>query len=170
MTPLLAPESTFFSGRGKGFNSFQGRGNSRPRGDDQNFDPDRYHPKLDRSNQKLDGNKINAKKDGIVMTCDYCGSFLHLWKKSRDIKEHRELRKFKTYANVEEFDKDEHEQEEDDANAYHDVEVTPESEAFFTDHLSDLGLTRPPNLPKSRSKKNPPRNPYTDTNITLYTS
>ena len=101
---ILAPESTFFSGRDRGFNSFRGRGRSRPRGDDHNFDPDRYHPKLDRSNLKLDGKKVNAKKDGLVMTCDFCGSFLHLWKDCRDRQEHRETRKFKTYANIEEFD------------------------------------------------------------------
>ena len=87
--PILAPESTFFSGRGRGFNNFQGRGRPRPRGDDHNFDPDRYHPKLDRSNLKLDGKKVNAKKDGVVMTCDFCGSFLHLWKDCRDRQKHR---------------------------------------------------------------------------------
>ena len=95
---ILAPESAFFSGRGRGSNSFRGRGNPRPRGDDQNFDQGRYHPKLDRSNLKLDGKKINSKKDGAVMICDFCGSFLHLWKDCRDRKEDRESRKVKTYA------------------------------------------------------------------------
>ena len=85
------------------------------------------------------------------MTCDFCGSFLHLWKDCRDRKEHRESRNSKTCANVEEFDEDE--QEEDDAHAYHDNEVTPESEAFITDHLADLGLIRLPNLPRSRARR-----------------
>ena len=53
--PILALESAFFSGRDRVFNSFRARGRSRPKGDDHNFDPDRYHPKLDRSNLMLDG-------------------------------------------------------------------------------------------------------------------
>ena len=82
--PILAPESAFFSGTGRGSNSFRRRGNPRPRGDGQNFDPDRQHPKWDRPNLKLDGKKVNPKKDGLVMTCDFCGLFLHLWKDCRD--------------------------------------------------------------------------------------
>ena len=128
---ILASESAFFSGRGRGSNSVGGRGNPRPRGDDQNFDPGRYHPKLDRSNLKLDEKKINAKKDGAVMICDFCGSFLHLWKDCRDRKEDRESRKFKTYVNFQEVDEDGHEQEEDDAYAYDDDEITSDSEAFI---------------------------------------
>ena len=98
--PLLAPESTFFSGRGRGWNNFRGKGKSRPRGDDHNFDPDRYHPKLNRDGLQLDGKQVNAKKDGKVMTCDFCGSFLHLWKDCRDRQEQRNSKKFRTYANM----------------------------------------------------------------------
>ena len=97
----------------------------------------------DRSNLKLNGKKVNAKKDGLIMTCDFCGSFLHLWKDCKDRQEHRETRKFKAYANIEEFDEDGYEQEEDKA---HD-DVTPEFEAFITHHLADLSLTRPSNSP-----------------------
>ena len=135
---IPTPEFAFFSGRGRGSNTFRGRGNPRPRGDDQNFDPGRYHPKLDRSNLELDGKKINAKKDGIVMTCDFCGSFLYLWKECRDRKEERESRKFKTYANTEEVKEDEH--GKDDAYAHLDDKVSSYSEAFITHHLSDLDL------------------------------
>ena len=78
--PNLDPESIFFTGRGRGLNRLRGRGNPRPRGDDQNFDPDRYHPKFERSNLDLDGKKINAKKNGAVLTCNFCVAFLHLWK------------------------------------------------------------------------------------------
>ena len=91
---------------------FRRRGRQRPREDDHNFDPDRYHPKLDRSNLKLDGKKVSAKKNGVVMTCDYCGSFLHLWKDCRDGQERRESRKFRMYATTEEFDEDGYEQED----------------------------------------------------------
>ena len=80
------------------------------------------------------------------MTCDFCGSFLHLWKECRDRKEERESRKFKTYANTEEDNEDGHEQEKDNAYAYHDDKVTSDSEAFITHHLSDLGLTRSPTM------------------------
>ena len=62
---------------------------------------------------KLDGKRVNAKKDGVVRTCNFCGSFLHLWKDCRDRQKHRETRKFKMYANIEEFDEDGYEQEED---------------------------------------------------------
>ena len=65
------------------------------------------------------------------MTCDFCGSFLHLWKDCRDRQEHRETRNSKTYANIEEFDEDRYEQEGDEAYAPHDDKVTPESEAFI---------------------------------------
>ena len=101
---IIAPESAFFSGRDRGFNSVRGRGRSKSRGDDHNFDPERYHPKSDRSNLKLDGKKVNAKKNGLVMTCDIWGLFLHMWKDCR--KEHRKTRKFETYANIEESDED----------------------------------------------------------------
>ena len=102
---------------------------------------------MERSNLRLDGKKVNAKKDGFIMTCDFCGSFLHLWKDCRDRQEHRETRKFRTYANTEEFDEDGYEQEEDEANVHHDDEETPESEAFIAHHLSDLGLIRSSNIP-----------------------
>ena len=123
------------------------RGNPRPRGDDQHFDPDEYHPKLDRSNLRLVGKKGNTKNDGLIMTCDFCGSFLHLWKDCRDRQEQRETRKFRTYANTKEFDEDGYEQEEDKAYVHHDGKETPESEAFITHHLSDLGLIRSSNIP-----------------------
>ena len=70
------------------------------------------------------------------------------------------------YTNIEEFV----EYGEDEAYARHDDEATPESEAFIARYLSDLGLAKPPNLPRSKSKKNPSWNYYTDANITLYTS
>ena len=38
------------------------------------------------------------------MTCDYCGSFLHLWRECRDRKEHMETRRSEAYANAEEHD------------------------------------------------------------------
>ena len=104
------------------------------------------------------------------MTCDFCGSFLHLWKDCRDRQEHRETRIFKTYANIEDFDEDGYEQEGHEAYDHHDVEVTPESEAFVTHHLPDLGLKSSSNIPRSRNKKNSSLNFYTDANITLYTS
>ena len=49
----------------------------------------------------------------------------------RDRKEDRESRKFKTYVNFQEVDEDGHEQEEDDAYAYDDDEITSDSEAFI---------------------------------------
>ena len=101
---ILAPESTFFTGRGQGINNFRGTGYPRRRGYD--FDPNRYHPKSDGSHLKLDGKKINPKKDGLVMMCDFCGSFLHLCKECRDRKEHFETRKFETYTNAEEEEDD----------------------------------------------------------------
>ena len=131
-----------------------------------NFDPDRYHPKLDRSNLKLNGKKVNAKKNGVVMTCNFCGSFLHLWKDCRDRKEHRETRKFRTYATTEEFDEEGDEQEGEEA--YYDDDVTSDSEAFIAHHLKDLGLTRPPSRPGPRIMKNPSLNYYTDANTPLY--
>ena len=70
--------------------------------------------------------------------------------------------------NVEEFDEDGYGQEEDEVYDHHDDEITPESEAFTTHHLSDLGSTIPSNLPRFRNKKNPFWNFYTDANITLY--
>ena len=160
---IFAPKSTFFSGKNREFNNFRGRGRSRPRGDDQNFDPEGYPQKLDRSNLMLDGKKVNANKNGLVMTCDFFRSFLHLWKDCRDRKEHRETRKSKAYANIEEFDTDGYEQG-DEGDARHDDEVTQESEAFIAHHLADLGLAKPSNLPRSTSKKNLSWNFYMDTN------
>ena len=86
--PFLAPESTFFT-RGRGFNNFRGKGY-----------PNRDLPKSDGSHLKLDGKKINPKKDGLVVLCDFCGSSLHLWKECRDRKEQNETKKFETYANT----------------------------------------------------------------------
>ena len=74
------------------------------------------------------------------------------------------------YANIEEFDEDRYEQEDDEAYAHYDNEGTPESKAFITHHLPDLGLKISLNLARSRSKKNPSQNFYTDANIILYTS
>ena len=70
------------------------------------MDPDRPHPKSDRSHLKLDGKKVSGKKDGLVMTCDFCGSFLHLWNDCRDRQTYREKRKYRAYANTEEFEED----------------------------------------------------------------
>ena len=66
------------------------------------------------------------------MTCDFCGSFLHLQKDCIDRQEHRETRKFNTYANIEE---EGYGQEGDEGYAHYDDEVTPESEAFITPSL-----------------------------------
>ena len=74
------------------------------------------------------------------------------------------------YANIEEFDEDRYEQEDDEAYAQYDNEGTPESKAFITHHLPDLGLKISLNLARSRSKKNPTQNFHTDANIILYTS
>ena len=83
------------------------------------------------------------------MTCDFCGSFLHLWKDCRDRQEQRNSKKFRTYANMVDEDDEQEEYDEDD-DQYEDDETTPESEAFITHHLADLGLA---GSSRSRRKK-----------------
>ena len=79
-------------------------------------------------------------------TCD----FLHLWNECRDWHNYEIENKFSVpYGYLsdeeEEYDEDGYEQEEEEA--YHDDDVSPESKAFIMHHLSDLGLTRPSDLP-----------------------
>ena len=88
----IASDSTYWQGAG-------GRGRGRypqrsfpprkpPPPIDKNFDPDKYHPQIQRDNMETAGKRINPKKNGKIMTCDFCGSFLHLqancWDKKRN--------------------------------------------------------------------------------------
>ena len=93
-----------------------------------------------------------GRKSTPRKTCDFCGSFLHLWKECRDRKEHDKTRKFETYANAEE-EEDDHEQGEDEAYAHYKDDKISESDAFNTHHLADLGLIKSSNLPQSGSNK-----------------
>ena len=99
------------------------------------------------------------------MTCDFCRSFLHLWRECRDRKEHMEMRRFEAYANAEEYDEDEHEREENEAYDHYEDDATSESDAIIAHHFADLGLMKSLNSPQSRSKKNSSRNFFTDTYI-----
>ena len=93
--PTVTADGTFWNdwsnrGRGRGF-SFQGK-NFKKRGslssaNAAKFDIGGYHPKVQRQNMNLEGKKTNKIVDGKVMTCDYCGSFMHLqancWEKQQ---------------------------------------------------------------------------------------
>ena len=114
---MLSPEVAFWSTRGgrpgssggaRGHGnfwrgSFSGKpGKKRTDMHSVTLDPSGFKPEIQRDNMVLDGKKHNAKKFGKVMTCDYCGSYLHLankcWEKQRN------KGNYKTYAAVDEED------------------------------------------------------------------
>ena len=142
----IAGDGVYWQGAGRGRGKFRPFPPRRPPPPVQkDFDPNKYHPKIQRDNMDLAGKKINPKKDGKVMTCDFCGSFLHLQASCWD---KRNQRQAKTFAATDgQFDDDDEygggevddelgeELDEDD-----DEGVTDESEAFLAQHLGSLGL------------------------------
>ena len=88
---FLAPESTFWTGTRRKFPPKK----PRPGADNKDFNPDGYHPRIQRDNMRPYNNKMNPKKNGITMTCDFCGSYLHLQK---DCYDKKKATRNRTYA------------------------------------------------------------------------
>ena len=149
----ISAENTFFGGkfgRGQGRSSRGFPPRRPPPPIDKDFDPNMYHPQVQRDNMDTKGKKINPKKNGKIMTCDYCGSFLHLQAQCWDKKQSR--RKNQTYATAEEeYD---FEEEEDDEEEYEtgqeelETDEDEEVEAFLAEHLRNVGLAN-----KKKKKK-----------------
>ena len=101
------------------------------------------------------GKKINPKKNGKIMTCDYCGSFLHLQAQCWDTKQSK--RNFRTYAAAEGYMEEDKEDEVDYETGIEELESEgdddeKESEAFLAEHLGSLGLRETGARPKQRKK------------------
>ena len=111
----------------------------------------------------LDGKRHNPKKFGKVMTCDYCGSYLHLankcWEKQKSKGNYR------TYAAVDEeefYDCEEIDSDEEEAHMSHVSHISHEgfmegededgSEAFIAHHLGANGIDSTGARKKTKSK------------------
>ena len=151
----IASDGTYWQGTGgRGRGKFQGRyPPRRPQPPvDKNFDPMKYHPQIQRDNMDTAGKRINPKKNGKVMTCDFCGSFLHLQARCWEKKQH----KVGTYAAMDgQFDddgdyEDGDEEYETGLEDLEDDEITEESETFLAEHLGALGLNRARDMTKTK--------------------